>query len=268
MVEKKPRLEGKVAIVTGGGAREQGPKSGVGRAISITFAREGAKIVVSDKILGNAEQTVAAIREEGGEAVAVAADVTRADDCRRTADAAIEHFGRLDTLVNNAAIYIPEGNVVDTPEETWDLIMGINLKGMMLSAKYAIPRMIETGGGSVINLSSNGGLRASRNARVTYHTSKGAAIALTTTMAAQHGRENVRVNCIAPGGIDTPMLANEAGSPGVKYSPLGTVGTAWDIAWAAVYLASDEARWVTGILLPVDAGSLVQGAGAAMAYED
>ena len=158
----------------------------------------------------------------------MAADVTRADDCRRTADAAIEHFGRLDTLVNNAAIYIPEGNVVDTPEETWDLIMGINLKGMMLSAKYAIPRMIETGGGSVINLSSNGGLRASRNARVTYHTSKGAAIALTTTMAAQHGRENVRVNCIAPGGIDTPhagqrgrVSRSEIQPPGYRGHGLG-----------------------------------------------
>ena len=268
MAERKPRLEGKVAIVTGGGAREQGPKSGVGRAISITFAREGAKIVVSDKVLGNAEQTVAAIREEGGEAVAVEADVTKADDCRRTADAAIEHFGRLDTLVNNAAIFIPEHDVVDTPEETWDLIMDINLKGMMLSAKYAIPRMIESGGGSVINLASGGGLRASRDARVTYHTSKGAAIALTTTMAAQHGWENVRVNCIAPGGIDTVMAANEADSPSVRSTPLGTVGTAWDVAWAAVYLASNEARWVTGVLLPVDGGSLVQSAGAAAAYKE
>ena len=266
MAEIRPRLEGKVAIVTGGGTREPGPKVGVGKAVSMLFAREGAKIVVADRILDNAEQTAAAVREEGGEAVVVEGDVTKSDDCRRMAETAQERFGRLDILVNNAAIYVPEGNVVDTPEELWDRIMDINLKGMMLCSKYAIPLMVQGGGGSIINLSSTGGLRAGRNARVTYHTSKGAAIALTRTMAAQHGRENVRVNCIAPGGIDTPMLANQSMSPGVRSTPLGTVGTAWDIAWGAVYLASDEARWVTGILLPIEAGSLVTGPGAS--YED
>ena len=262
MAERGPRLEGKIALVTGAGTREPGPLVGVGRAISVRFASEGAKVVVSDRFLNNAEQTVAAIQEEGGEAVAVEGDVTNSDDCRRMAETARERFGRLDILVNNAAILVTESNVVDTPEETWDQVMDVNLKGMMLCSKHAIPLMVQGGGGSIINLSSVGGLRASRAAHLTYHTSKGAIITLTRTMAAQHGREIIRVNCIAPGGINTIMAANDADSPGVRAIPLGTVGTAWDIAWAAVYLASDEARWVTGILLPVDGGSLVVAPGS------
>ena len=272
MQQRRPRLEGRVAIVTGAGASAPGPPIGIGKAMSILFAREGAKVLLVDRIIENSEDTLAAIQEEGGEASVYRADVTKAEDCRGMVEAAHERYGGLHTLVNNAAIYIPEGpgvpeaSVVDVAEEIWDRVMSVNLKGMMLASKYAIPRMIDSGGGSIINISSTGGLRGRRNARISYSTSKGGVITLTTIMAAQHGRDKVRANCILPGAINTPMTPNEEGSQAVRYSPLGTVGTAWDVAWAAVFLASDEARWITGALLPVDAGILTIGAGAAFDF--
>ena len=269
--QRRPRLEGKVAIITGGGEREPGPRMGVGKAMSILFSREGAKVLVVDRIRQNAEATVAAIREEGGEASVYEADVTSAASCEGMVQASMEIYGGLHILVNNAAIYIPEGpsgelaaSVVDVPEATWDRVMDVNLKSLMLTSKYAIPRITESGGGSIINLSSVGGLRGGRGARISYHTSKAGVIGLTTMMAAQHGRDKVRVNCIVPGSINTVMLPNEEGSRSVMSTPLGTVGTAWDIAWAGLFLASDEARWITGVSLPVDAGSLTTGAGGAV----
>ncbi len=269
--QRRPRLEGKVAIITGGGEREPGPRMGVGKAMSILFSREGAKVLVVDRILQNAEATVVAIREEGGEASVYEADVTSAASCEGMVQATMERYGSLHVLVNNAAIYIPEGpngelaaSVVDVPETTWDRVMDVNLKSLMLTSKYAIPRITESGGGSIINLSSVGGLRGGAGARISYHTSKAGVIGLTTMMAAQHGRDKVRVNCIVPGSINTVMLPNEEGSRSVMSTPLGTVGTAWDIAWAGLFLASDEARWITGVSLPVDAGSLTTGVGGAV----
>ena len=269
--QRRPRLEGKVAIVTGGGEREAGPRMGVGKAMSILFSREGAKVLVADRIRQNAEATVAAIREEGGEASVYEGDVTDSASCEGMVQAAMERYGNLHILVNNAAIYIPEGpngelaaSVVDVPEATWDRVMDVNLKSLMLASKYAIPKITESGGGSIINISSVGGLRGGRSARISYHTSKAGVIGLTTMMAAQHGRDKVRVNCIVPGSINTVMLPNEEGSRSVMSTPLGTVGTAWDIAWAGLFLASDEARWITGVSLPVDAGSLTTGAGGAV----
>ena len=269
--QRRPRLEGKVAIITGGGEREPGPRMGVGKAMSILFSREGAKVLVADRIRQNAEATVAAIREEGGEASVYEGDVTSAASCEDMVQTAMERYGGLHILVNNAAIYIPEGpngelaaSVVDVPEATWDRVMDVNLKSLMLASKYAIPRITESGGGSIINISSVGGLRGGRSARISYHTSKAGVIGLTTMMAAQHGRDKVRVNCIVPGSINTVMLPNEEGSRAVMSTPLGTVGTAWDIAWAGLFLASDEARWITGVSLPVDAGSLTTGAGGAV----
>ena len=269
--QRRPRLEGKVAIITGGGEREPGPRMGVGKAMSILFSREGAKVLVVDRILQNAEATVAAIQEEGGEASVYEADVTSASSCEGMVQAAMELYGGVHILVNNAAIYIPEGpggelaaSVVNVPEATWDRVMDVNLKSLMLTSKYAIPRITESGGGSIINISSVGGLRGGVGARISYHTSKAGVIGLTTMMAAQHGRDKVRVNCIVPGSINTVMLPNDEGSRSVMSTPLGTVGTAWDIAWAGLFLASDEARWVTGVSLPVDAGSLTTGAGGAV----
>ena len=272
MQHRRPRLEGKVAIVTGAGASATGPRAGTGKAISITFAREGAKVLLVDRSFSNAADTHASIQAEGGEASVFEGDVTNSGHCAGMVEAARERYGRLDILVNNAGIFVPEGpgvpegSVVDVPEDLWDKVLNVNLKSMMLASKYAIPEILKTGGGAIINLSSIGGLRAGKNSRVSYNTSKGGVIALTSTMAAQHGRDNIRVNCIAPGAIDTPMASNVVESPGVRSTPLGTLGTAWDVAWAAVYLASDEARWVTGIVLPVDAGSLVTSPAAASLY--
>ena len=197
------------------------------------------------------------------------ADVTSSSDCEAMVAAALERYGALHVLFNNVGIDGP-GSVVDVEEEVWDRVLAVNLKGMMLTSKYAVPRMVEAGGGSIINMSSIVGLRASTSvidvksdtgaASTAYAASKGGVISLTTSMAVQHGRENVRVNCIAPGHIYTPMVAGrmteEVRDLRRRAGPLGTEGTAWDVAWAALFLASDESRWITGVVLPVDAGVL------------
>ena len=198
--------------------------------------------------------------EEGGEASVFKADVTSSDDCRAMVEAAVERYGRLDVLMNNVAV-IKSGTVVDVDEDDWDTAMDVNLKGMMLSSKHAIPAMIETGGGSIVNISSVEAVRSGTFAALTpYSVSKGGVVTLTLVMAVQHGRDNIRANCILPGYIYTPMVAphlsEEMRSLRARGAPLGTEGTAWDIAHAALFLSSDEARWVTGLLMPVDAGLL------------
>lgn len=258
MQSGRPRLEGKVAVVTGAGS--SGPGVGTGKAISILFSREGARVLLVDRVGERAEETLAAVREEGGEATVCEADVTNAADCQRIVEAAKARYGRLDILVNNVGIVGP-GSAVTVSEEDWDRVLDVNLKSMMLTSKYAIPEMIASGGGSIINLSSIAGLRAgSGGASLPYSVSKGGVVALTTQMAVYHGRDHIRVNCIAPGHIYTPMvagaMAEEMRDLRRWAGPLGTEGTAWDIAWAAVFLASDEARWITGVVLPVDAGLL------------
>jgi NAD(P)-dependent dehydrogenase (short-subunit alcohol dehydrogenase family) len=257
MPERRPRLEGKVAIVTGAGS--SGPGIGTGKAISVLFAREGARVLLVDRVATHAEETLAAIRDEGGDASVCEADVITPADCQGMVETARARYGRLDILVNNVGIRGP-GSVVDVTEADWDRVLDVNLKSMMLTSKYAIPDMIE-GGGAIINISSIAGLRAgSGGASLPYAVSKGGVIALTTQMAAHHGRDHIRVNCIAPGHIYTPMVAagmtEEMRDLRRRAGPLGTEGTAWDIAWAAVFLASDEARWITGVVLPVDAGLL------------
>ena len=253
MAEGRGRLEGKVAIVSGAGS--SGPGIGNGKATSVLFAREGARVLLVDSEAARAEETLAMIEEEGGEASVFEADVTRADDCKNMVEAAIDRYGRLDILDNIVGIF-RRGTVVDVDEETWDLVMDVNVKSVMLASKFAIPRMIETGGGSIINTSSIAGLRAYNT--TPYTTSKSAIVGLTMSMAGDHGRDNVRVNAIAPGAIYTPMVAplmdDQTRERRREASMLGTEGTAWDVAWAAVYLASDESRWVTGIVLTVDAG--------------
>ena len=253
MVERRPRLESKVAIVTGAGS--QGDGIGNGKATAILFAREGASVLLVDSVAERAEETLATITAEGGEASVFQADVTSADDCRHMADAAVERYGRLDILHNNVGMSM-RATVVDVTEEQWDRIMTLNVKSMVLTSKYAIPRMIESGGGSIINISSTAGLRA--HSSTPYTTSKAAIMGLTLSMAADHGGDNIRVNCIAPGLVRTPFVGPRMDEAlrerRMRATPLGTEGTGWDVAWAAVYLASDEARWITGVVIPVDAG--------------
>ena len=254
----RPRLQDKVAIITGAGS--SGPGVGTGKAASILFAREGAKVLLVDRNPQAAEETLASIREAGGEASVIAADVTLAADCEAIANAAVERYGALHILFNNVGITGP-GSPTEVEESVWDNVLDVNLKSMMLTTKYAVPRMIDAGGGSIINMSSIAGVRAgSGAASVPYSASKAGVIGMSETMAVHLGRDNVRVNVIAPGHIYTPMVGGTM-QPQVrewrrKAGPLGVEGNAWDIAYAALFLASDEARWVSGVVLPVDAGLL------------
>jgi NAD(P)-dependent dehydrogenase (short-subunit alcohol dehydrogenase family) len=258
MESRPPRLEDKVAIVTGAGS--SGPGVGTGKATAILFAREGAKVLLVDRVAQHAEETLEAIREEGGDASVFEADITRAESCKRMVEAAVERYGSLHILMNNVGI-AAKGTVVDVDEEDWDRVLNVNLKGMMLSSKYAIPKMIVSGGGAIVNISSIDALRSGTMAAIIpYTASKGGVISMTTAMAVQHGRDNIRVNCIVPGFLYTPLVVplvtEEMRELRRQATPLGTEGSAWDVAWAAVFLSSQEARWITGIVLPVDAGLL------------
>ena len=254
MRERRGRLEGKVAIITGAGS--SGPGVGNGKAAAVLFAREGAKVLLADAVLARAEETLDMITEEGGEASVFQANVINAEDCSRMVDAAMERYGRLDILDNNVGIS-RRGTVVEVSEEDWDFVMAVNVKSIVLCSKYAIPKMIESGdGGCIINISSIAGLRA--HSSTPYTASKAAVIGLTMTMAADHGPDGIRVNCIAPGLVFSPMVAprmdDDLRRIRQNASPLRTEGDSWDIGYAALYLASEEARWVNGVTLPVDAG--------------
>ena len=260
MTQRQTRLEDKVAIVTGAGATGSGDFVGIGQAISILFARQGAKVLLVDRDQKNAETTLDTIKEEGGEASVFVGDVTSNADCQDMAQVAVSRYGKLNVLVNNVGISGP-GSVTDVDEEFWDTVIDVNLKSVMLTSKYAIPQMIEAGGGSIINLSSIVGLRAgSGRPSHPYAASKGGIIGLSNSMAVHYGRNNVRVNCIAPGHIHSPMVARHSSEEMLdlrrRAGPLGTEGTPWDVAWASLFLASDEARWISGVTLPVDAGLL------------
>jgi len=250
------RLAGKVAIVAGAGS--SGPELGNGKATAILFAREGAKVLCADALEERAAETVAAIVKEGGAASSLRCDVSQAADCKSMVEAAIARYGRLDILDNNVGISV-RADVLEVTEEQWDRVMAVNVKSIMLTAKYAVPHMARGGGGSIINISSVAGVRA--NQSTPYSTSKAAVIGITRSMAFDHGRQGIRVNCILPGLIYGPMVAPRMDAAlretRREASALGTEGTCWDVAWAAVFLASDEARWITGVALPVDAGFLV-----------
>ncbi|HEY5272521.1 MAG TPA: SDR family NAD(P)-dependent oxidoreductase [Acidimicrobiales bacterium] len=248
------RLRDKVAIVSGAGSRAAG--IGNGRATAILFAREGAKVVVVDRDLDAASETVAHIREEGGTAIAEVADVTSYAECLAAVQRAVSEYGSLDILHNNVGIE-GAGTLLQTDEDDWDRVWAVNTKSMMTMSKAALPPMIASGGGAIVNISSISALRP--RGLTPYTVSKGAVIALTRALAIDHAAAGVRVNCIAPGPMYTPMvfadgMDDETRDRRRRASPLGIEGTGWDIAHAAVYLASDEARYVTGVVLSVDGG--------------
>ncbi len=251
------RLSNKVAVVTGAGTRaEEGV--GTGRASAVLFAREGAKVLLVDRDIEAAERTRAEIEAEGGEASVFEADVSVEADCQALVEAAVERYGKLDVLMNNVGIG-GRGKVTEIDFDEWERVQAVDVKSMAMISKYAVPAMSKGGGGSIINVSSVDGVRAGAFFNIPYAVAKGGVISMTRAMAVHHGREGVRANCIVPGHLDTPMvsaLPDEFRELRRKAGPLGTVGTGWDIGWAAVFLASDESRWITGVELPVDAGTL------------
>ena len=249
------RLEGKVALISGG-ARGQGAVE------AKLFAREGAKVVFGDILDESGKQVEAEIYEAGGEAAYVHLDVTREDDWRTAVHTAIDRYGKLDILVNNAGILIRKG-IEDTTEEDWDRIMGVNAKGAFLGTKHSIPAMRQAGGGSIVNISSTAGLVASPSGSASYTASKGAVRLLTKSTAVQYAKEGIRCNSIHPGPIDTDMI-QETLTDSAKLEermqrlPMGRVGTADEIAYGVLYLASEEASFVTGSELVIDGGTTAQ----------
>ena len=249
------RLEGKVALISGG-ARGQGAVE------AKLFAREGAKVVFGDILDESGKQVEAEIHEAGGEAAYVHLDVTREDDWRTAVNTAIDRYGKLDILVNNAGILIRKG-IEDTTQEDWDRIMGVNAKGAFLGTKHSIPAMRQAGGGSIVNISSTAGLVASPSGSASYTASKGAVRLLTKSTAIQYAKEGIRCNSIHPGPIDTDMiqetLTNSAKlEERMQRLPMGRVGTADEIAYGVLYLASEEASFVTGSELVIDGGTTAQ----------
>lgn len=253
-------LSGKVAIIAGGGAAGDG--IGNGRAAAILLARAGTHVLVADRELKLAERTVEMIKAEGGHAAAFAGDLTNEAECKQLVDAAIDHWGRLDFLDNNIGIG-SRGSVVEEKPEEFRRVMQVNVETMFLVSKHAIPAMIKTAkGGSIVNISSISALRP--RGLTTYTTSKAAVIGLTKAMAVDHGKDNIRVNCICPGPMYTPMvyargMSDAARSQRAKASVLKTEGTGWDVGHAVRFLLSAHARYITGQVLTVDGGVTLQG---------
>ena len=251
------RLAGKVAIVTGAGSRADG--IGNGRATAILLARHGARVTLVDQNRTWVERTAAMIAEEGGETRIVLADVTIPADCAGIVTQTTDAWGRLDVLVNNVGISGPPGTATEVDPDAWAEAFKVNVTSMMLMAKYAIPAMIAGGGGAIVNIASYAGLFGGHPALL-YPTSKGAVVNMTKAMAAHHAADGIRVNAIAPGMVYTPMVYAGGMSEEVRQarrnrSLLKSEGTGWDVGHGVLYLVSDEARWVTGIVLPVDAGA-------------
>jgi NAD(P)-dependent dehydrogenase (short-subunit alcohol dehydrogenase family) len=256
-VPEAKRLAGKAAIVTGAGSRAEG--IGNGRAAAVLLARHGARVALIDAVRGWAEATARMIADEGGECCVIEADVASPAACAGAVAETARRWGRLDILVNNVGIAGPPGTAVEVDPEAWDQAMRVNVTSMMLMAKHAIPEMRKLGAGAIVNIASVAGLTGG-HPNLLYATSKGAIVQLTRAMAAQHGAEGIRVNCIAPGMVYTPMVYSRGMSPELREarrrrSLLQTEGTGWDIGNGVLYLVSDEARWVTGIVLPIDAGA-------------
>ena len=249
-----PRLNGKVALITGA-ARGQGA------AEARLFAQEGAKVVLADVSDQEGSVVAAEIAEAGGDALYVHLDVTNEDDWDRAIQSAVSSFGKIDILVNNAGIW-RRGHVLETSSEQWDLVLGVNAKGVFLGTKAAIPEMRKAGGGSIINISSTAGLVGSRTSSA-YSASKGAVRIFTKSTAIQYAAEGIRANSIHPGPIDTDMGDQvwpdaDSRERAVARTAIARMGTAQDIAYGALYLASDESSFVTGAELVIDGGLTAQ----------
>ena len=248
------RLEGKVAIITGSGG-------GMGRTAAELFAREGARVVVAEFDASSGAETARRVREAGGEASPVAVDVSTEAGAQAMVAHALSTYGRVDCLYNNAGI-MPEADhsVVDTDVATWDRVMAVNVRGVYLGCKHAIPAMIEGGGGSIVNISSFVAILGCSVPQDAYTASKGAVLAMTRSLAVQFGPRGVRTNAICPGPVETPMLMDwlvkdeEAKRIRLARNPTGRFGKPEEIAYAALYLASDESRWTNGASLVVDGG--------------
>jgi NAD(P)-dependent dehydrogenase (short-subunit alcohol dehydrogenase family) len=260
------RLKDKVAVVTGAGSI--GPGWGNGKATAVLFAREGAKVFAVDVNPEAAEETKAIIDKEGGECTVHQADVSKSEDVRKMVERCIDVYHRIDILHNNVGI-LEFGGPVEASEGSWDRVISVNLTSQFLTCKYVIPHMIEQGGGVIINISSMGGIRYSGNPEISYHASKAGIIGLTQDIAGQYGEKNIRAVVIIPGAMDTPMgqsLLKMRTPPftkeeiekmrkaGAERIPLRRSGDAWDVAYAALFLASDEAKYITGTELVVDGG--------------
>jgi NAD(P)-dependent dehydrogenase (short-subunit alcohol dehydrogenase family) len=250
------RLKNKVALITGG-------NSGIGRATAVLFAREGAKVAITGRDRARGDQVVDEIGRSTGKAIFIHSDVSSANECQGTVEETVRAFGRLDILFNNAGVFYPH-TALECTEEEWDLTLDINLKGTFLMSKYALPVMIAQGSGVIINNSSGWGL-VGGNEAVSYCASKGGVVLLTKAMAIDHGRQGIRVNCICPGDVDTPMLVEDAelrGRPWPDYlvsasdRPMGRVGTSEEIAKAVLFLACDDSSFMTGAVLVVDGGGI------------
>lgn len=261
------RLRGKTALVVGAG-QQPGETMGNGRATALRFAQEGARVLCIDLMLERAQETVDQISREGGEAHAFGVDVTDEAACRSVAETAQRRFGRIDILHNNVGRSQGDGGTTELDADMWDEIMTLNVKTMFLMCKHVLPIMREQGAGAIVNVSSTSSIAARQTA--IYKTSKGAVNTFTQHIAWENARFGIRANAILPGLLDTPMaIERRSREQGVdrdairearaKLVPLQTcVGNAWDVANAALFLASDEARYITGVLLPVDGGLLIK----------
>jgi NAD(P)-dependent dehydrogenase (short-subunit alcohol dehydrogenase family) len=262
------RLKDKVAIVVGAGCT-LGDTMGNGRAAAILFAREGASVALVDYREDSAEQTKQMIDKEGGESFVIQADVTCAEDCKRMADACAEKYGRIDILHNNVGIG-GGGGPVELSEEHWDKVVDTNLKSMFLTCKYALPYMRKQGSGAIVNVSSMAAIRFAPYPMLAYSSSKAGVNALTRSVAMQYAQYGVRSNCIMPGLINTPMAIEGLSKRlGIEKEdlirmrdravPMKHMGEAWDVAHTALFLASDEAKYITGVVIPVDGGLSCKG---------
>jgi len=248
------RLNHKVALLTGG-------TSGIGEATALLFAHEGARVAITGRNAERGEKITEKIKRSGGRSIFIKTDVRHAMDCKAAVDSTLGEFGRLDILFNNAGLFYAH-DALECSEDEWDLQIDVNLKGTFLMSKYALPAMIAQGSGVIINNSSGWGLVGGDKA-VAYCASKGGVVLLTKAMAVDHGRQGIRVNCICPGDVDTPMLPEDAKFRGLKWDdyiagaanrPMGRVGTAEEIAKAVLFLASDDSSFMTGAALVVDGG--------------